>query len=242
MPDRRPAVVVTAIPEEIAPLLSALPVSVDRLDGRKVFTTRATWPPLVLAATGDGPRNALDGASRLCEAYRPAALIGLGAAGALTPTLSPLDLVSSMSLRNGSGEVPPPDRILRRLAADAGARPATLVTTAAPVVSAEHRRALAEGAGDVAAVDMESSGWARGAARWGVPFVVVRAISDGASEELPEYLPECVGDDGGIRRSAVLAQALRRPATVPALLRLRRRVGACADRLAAFLLNRFIFH
>jgi nucleoside phosphorylase len=237
--DPTPTVVVTAIPEELAPLLGGLPVSVGRLDGRKVFTTRTTRPALVLAATGDGPRNARHWAGRLCEAYRPSAFIGLGVAGALTPTLSPLEIVASRSFRNGSGDVPPPDEGLLRRAAAAGARPATLVTSSAPVVSAERRRALAEGAGEVAAVDMESSAWARAAAQLGVPLVVVRAISDAASEELPDYLPECLGEDGGIRRSAVLARALRRPATVPALLRLRRRVGECADRLAAFLLDRF---
>ena len=67
------------------------------------FTTETRRPFLW------GPRNALRWASRLCEAYRPTALIGLGVAGALTPTLSPLELVASKGFRNGSGDVPLPD-------------------------------------------------------------------------------------------------------------------------------------
>lgn len=239
-----PAVVVTALPEELTPVLRRLtPVSVDRLDGRKVFRTWASSPPLVLAVTGDGSNCAARRARQLCEVYRPMALMGLGVAGALTSSLAPLDLVASARLRSDSGDAPPADVTLLSLATTAGARPGTLVTVLAPVVSASSKRALAETLGDegVAAVDMESAAWARAAAGAGVPFVVVRVISDSAEEELPGYLPDCVGRDGGIRRIAVLRRALCRPTSIPALMRMRRRLVECGERLAAFLLDDFSF-
>lgn len=238
-----PVVVVTALAEELAPILRGLPVSVDWLDGRKVFRTRATSPALVLAVTGGGPSNAARRAAQLCEVYRPTALVGVGVAGALTASLEPLELVASARLRNGSGDAPPADTLLLSLATAAGARAGTLVTASAPVVSVSNKRALAASldAGSVAAVDMESAAWARAAAGAGVPFVIVRAILDGAEEELPGYLPECVGPDGGIRRIAVLWRALGRPSSIGTLMKMRRRVADCGDRLAAFLLNRFFY-
>lgn len=238
-----PVVVVTALAEELAPILRSLPVSVERLDGRKVFRTRATSPTLVLAVTGGGPRNAARRAAQLCEVYRPTALVGVGVAGALTVSLEPLELVASARLRNGSGDEPPADPLLLSLATAAGALAGTLVTAPAPVVSVANKRALAASleAGSVAAVDMESAAWARAAAGASVPFVIVRAISDGAEEELPGYLPECVGRDGGIRRITVLWRALGRPSSIGSLMKMRRRVAACGDRLAAFLLDRFFY-
>jgi adenosylhomocysteine nucleosidase len=233
------ALVVAALGEELAPLRRALAVSVERLDGRRVFRARGTELSLVFASTGDGPSNAASRAARLCERYRPAVLVGIGVAGAITPNLAPLDLVVSSKLRNGSGEGPRADEILLRRATAGGALPATLVTTVTPVVSVAAKRALAAPGEDAAAVDMESSAWAKAATAAGVPFVVVRGIADAADEELPEYLPRCLGADGGIRRSAVVARALARPGTFPALWKLRRRVSECAERLSAFLLDRF---
>ena len=81
---------------------------------------------------------------------------------------------------------------------------------------------------------MESAAWARAAAAHGVAYVVIRAVSDDAFEELPAYLSRCMDKDGGIRRSAVALSALARPSTIPTLLQMRRRVRDCADRLAAF--------
>lgn len=239
-----PVAVVTAIREELAPILRSLrSFSAERLLGRKVFRTKVHAAELILATTGDGAKNAARGVAELCEAFRPAGLVGLGVAGALTPSLSACELVASACVRNGSGDVPPSDTLWLSLAIAAGARPATLVTVPTPVVSAAAKRTLASSLGGVeaAAVDMESAAWARAAAAAGVPFLVVRAISDLADDELPGYLPRCVGEDGGIRRSAVLRHALAHPSSIPALLRMRRRVAECCEKLAAFLLDGLFF-
>jgi len=239
-----PVVVVTALAEELAPLLRRLqPADSERLGGCRVFHSRLLgfWPPLILAVTGGGSSNAGRRAARLCEVYRPTALVGLGVAGALTTSLKPLELVASGRLRNGSGDAPSADALLLSLATAAGARAATLITTSTPAVSIADKKALAAGleAGSLGAVDMESAAWARAAAATGVPFVIVRAISDGADEELPAYLTDCVGRDGAIRRIAVLRRALARPSSIGTLMKMRRRVADCGERLAAFLLDRF---
>ena len=238
----RPVLVVTAMPEELAAVLRRLgAVSTERVDGATVFRTRWADPQLVVAATGDGAQRAEARARQLVDAFRPTGLLGLGIAGALSPSLIALELVASEHVSNGGGNIPAVDPLLLTIARSAGARPATLVTVRAPIVSAEEKKALAESAapGKIAAADMESAGWAKGAAAAGVPFVVVRAISDTASDELPEYLPACIGPHGGILRSAVIARALAHPASIPALWRLQRRTAACAEKLADFVYDFF---
>lgn len=112
-----------------------------------------------------------------------------------------------------------------------------IFTVDQPVVQARQKAALAAAlAGEEpAAVDMESAAWARAAAAHGVPYAIVRAVADTAAEDLPDFLPRCVGADGGIRRSAVVRRALTRPASWAALLAMRRRLAHGAEKLAAFL-------
>jgi adenosylhomocysteine nucleosidase len=238
-----PAVVAVALPEELAPIVRHFGyMAVERVEGRRVFHTDVCNPRLVFAATGDGPQNAARMARTLCETFRPTAFVGVGVAGALTPALKPYEVVVSARLRNGSGAIAPADGVLLSVATAVGARPVTLISMAAPVVRlSEKKELLAQfpESGPVA-VDMESAAWADAAASAGVPFVAIRAITDGPEEELPHYLPQCLGEDGGIRRAAVLRAALARPASIPELISLRRRVAICSRKLAFFLSDFFV--
>ena len=218
-PERGPVAIVTALPEEFEA------VGALARDG------------LAVAASGDGPGNAERGAGALCDAVRPSALIGAGVAGGLSPRLFAGSLVASRRIVSESGEAARPDERLLARAVAAGAAAATFVTVSRPVVAASARAKLARdvGAGDPAAVDMESAGWSRAAAARGIPFLAVRAISDRFDEDLPDYLGDCVGEDGGIRRAAVVRRALAHPSTIPTLWRMRRRVGEAAAALAEFL-------
>ena len=78
---------------------------------------------------------------------------------------------------------------------------------------------------------MESASWARACASAGVPYVILRAISDTADEDLPGYLAACMDAEGSIRRSAVARGAVFHPGAIPALLRMRRRVAECGRAL-----------
>ena len=201
------------------------------------FTGRRLPPGVIAAATGDGPQNAGRVASLLCERYRPALLIGAGVAGALTPDLGVGDLVVAFRVLDADGETPPPHAVLVvRAAAKPGARQATLLSVERPVVTAAGKAACASRLGvGSAAVDMESAAWARAAAAFEVPYLIVRAVSDAADDELPGYLAECMDRNGGIRRSAVALRALANPGSIPTLLRMRHRVADCSQRLACFI-------
>jgi adenosylhomocysteine nucleosidase len=231
----RPIAVVTAFREEFGAILS-------RARGARsedaYVRARIGAAEVALSMTGDGAKNAGRSVASLCEKVRPAALLGVGVAGALSPDLSVGDLLVSRRIRDSAGDAPPPDAALAaRALSIAGTAAGTLVTLERPEVFASGKAALgkAQNSAGPAAADMESAAWARAAAAHGVTFLIVRAISDRASEDLPEYISRCVGRDGGIHRPSVVFRALARPATIPALLRMRARVHACAESLADFL-------
>jgi adenosylhomocysteine nucleosidase len=200
------------------------------------FSGRRLPPGVLVAATGDGPRNAARVAADLCAHHRPSLVIGAGVAGALTPDLVLGDLVVAHRLVDGEGEMPLPHSVLAvRASAKRGALSGTLLTVDRPLVAVSEKAAWAVRIGPhPAAVDMESAAWARVASARGIPFLIIRAVSDTAGEELPGYLSECMDEEGGIRRSAVALAALARPLSIPALLSMRRRVREASQRLAAF--------
>ena len=219
MPEAGPVAILTAIPEELAGIRRAVAESAR----------------IVLGCTGDGPKRAGSGAATFLERHRPSALLGAGIAGALTPGLSVGELVASRRVRFAVGDAATPDPRLLERAIAAGARPVTLVTVDRPIVSAAARAALAgAGAQDAMAADMESAAWAREAAVRGIPYLVIRAISDAADEELPAFFAETIGTDGSIRRGEVARRALLEPSSWGTLLRMRRRLHDCSERLGAF--------
>ncbi len=216
--DDASVLVLAAIPEERSAIAG-------RLSGRAV-----------VVATGDGPRNAARGATEAIERHRPTVVFGAGVAGALTPGLAAGEILASARILDARGEAPPPSRrLLEAALAAAGIRAGTLLTIDRPAVSAAEKATLAASTGAPALCDMESAAWARAAAAAGVPYLVLRAVSDTAEEDLPRYLARCMNAGGGVSRAAVTLQALLHPATIPDLLRMRRRVADCAERLGEVL-------
>ncbi len=236
VPAHRPTIaIVTALKEELEGVLQHARGVRRRPDG--YFEARYGSAPAVLTSTGDGSGNATRGLARLCDAIHPAAVIGVGVAGALSGPLKVGDLVVGLKVQDDVGECPAPDPRLLSWALASGAKAATLVTVGAPVVSPEERADIAASLdGDTfGAVDMESAAWARTAAARRIPCLVVRSISDLTDEELPEYLRRSVGREGGVRRGAVIGFGMRQPRSIPTLLRMRKRVDECSERLGVFL-------
>ena len=217
--------VLTAIPEERRPIARALAAAGAR--GR-----------VRVVETGDGSVLASRGAREAIAAHRPSHVLGAGVAGGLSPELASGELVASERVLDAAEEAPPPDpELLARVVALPGIRPGTLLSVVTPALTAVQKAALAvraagaASAGSPAAVDMESAAWARACAEAGVPYVILRAISDTADEDLPGYLAGCMDAQGSIRRAAVASGALRHPGSIPALLRMRRRVAGCGRAL-----------
>ena len=228
--------VVAALPEEIAPLRSRLtdverrragPILLEsgRLDGRGV----------VLAVTGDGERNARAGVAALLAAARAERLIVIGVAGALSRGLGAAALVVAgrvteergKDLLGEAGEI-------GDVARATGARIAVVLSAAAIVDSAVEKQRLGGqiAAGLPAVVDLESATYVAGAVAAGIPWLVLRAVSDTADESLPELLNRSRDAGGAVRRGRVLHGLLREPRALAPLLTMRGRVGRCAEVLA----------
>jgi len=86
-------------------------------------------------------------------------------------------------------------------------------------------KAKLRGQGGAALVDMESHVAAKVAAARGLPFGVVRVVSDKATTSLPEAVRVGLAEDGRMDLMAVLGALARAPGQLPALIR----VGRDAD-------------
>ena len=229
--------IVTALPEELAPLLGRLRGRTEeRRDGGRLWRGSLGSTPVLLACAGDGNESSLRGVRALLDGERPRALLGVGVAGALTEDLAPGRVVFGERIIDSSGESPAADPgWLGRARGLSGAAGAAFFTADRIVSSPEGRRALAARLPPgSAAVDLESASWSRAAAEKGIPFLAIRAISDGAGERLPDILSECQKPGGPVLRACVARRALLRPATLRRLLQLRRRVRDASEALAAF--------
>ncbi len=165
---------------------------------------------------------------------RASCLVSFGIAGALSPELRSGDLILSTQVVAGgrSWRAPPP--FARRVAGLAGCigalEGAVLGAPGILATAAEKRRAWTETG--ALAVDLESDVVARIASAAGLPFVVVRAIADAASRELPPAALIPLADDGAPNLARVVASVLRRPRQVSALIGLARDTRTALSALA----------
>jgi len=67
--------------------------------------------------------------------------------------------------------------------------------------------------------DMESHLVANAAARLGVPFAILRCISDEAAADLPPAIAVAMRPDGGLALRAIIKSILKNPAQMPELMR-----------------------
>jgi hypothetical protein len=100
----------------------------------------------------------------------------------------------------------------------------TILGADAIIASVAEKRDLFTRTGAIA-VDMESHIAARIAARHGLPFAVLRTISDRADQTLPPAALVGMKPDGGVALGAVLGSLARHPAQLPALIATGRSAG-----------------
>lgn len=183
--------------------------------------------------TGMGQSHALE-AMRQVLPSRPDICISTGLAGALRSEYRPGDILAARLVSEAGEPVAVAShRELLSSAVDCGARQVERFATSRTLVArAEEKHILGSQA---EAVEMESYTILAEAARYGVPALAVRAISDTIEFDMP-YDFESVRDTRGqIRVAGVLAQVLRRPFGLPSLLALARDCRAASKQLANFL-------
>jgi adenosylhomocysteine nucleosidase len=179
------------------------------------------------------PREAIE----IREAFFTSKLslaISSGLSGALKEGLKPGDLIApqkARTLRNDANA--DSDPMFRERAIQQGALPVeTLITVNRIVPTAEEKARLAF-FGE--AVDMESAMIMSSFVAAGVPVLTIRAISDSADEDLPIDFDRCLTSQGAIRPMSLVNAIVRRPGTLPNLVRFGRQSNQAAQRLAGFL-------
>lgn len=237
-PDRPELVaILAATEEEMEPLRGRIEAADQLPDGpRRYQRGKLHGVDVILVVTGEGKRNADLVARRVVQLCWPTRILALGLAGALSPELKAETLLISSEVMEGDRTLAWPDLAwvdaadLEGLDHDLG----RLVTVDEILSSPEMKN---EWWGHTmrdqpAAGDMESACWARVAAAYQIPYLVVRAISDTAEESLPAFLEDCRAQDGRIDRRQVFWKAVWRPASWNILWKLNGRLKRCARLLA----------
>ena len=176
---------------------------------------------LEVLLTGVGPdRAAARLYARLARGPRPALVVSSGFAGALTPGLEMGALVTARALHRLEAATPWRSRSRR---GSCGSRPAPARSSscsATHVPAAEPRGLPAP-----AAVDMESAALALACAGAGVPFTVLRVVTDTPAAPLPPLARSIAAALAarGLARSAAVARAValavRRPVRTATFVR-----------------------
>jgi adenosylhomocysteine nucleosidase len=229
--------VVAALPEEVQPLLAQL-AGADRcaLDGFPTFEGRLGAAQVIVTVSGDGERNARAATKALLRERPVERLLVAGVAGALSPSLPRLALLIAEQVDQvGGPSLSAPPALVRWAAAASGATIGRVVSASSIIDTPAAKAELAAcHAGDgPAVVDLESAACAVVAETAGVPWLVLRAVSDAADDGVPALLNRCRDDRGAVSRGRVFSALLRDPRALPALLELRGHVQTCARALAA---------
>jgi hopanoid-associated phosphorylase len=155
-------------------------------------------------------------------------VLSFGLCGGLDPALAPGDLLLGTTVGTFAVDV---DWLARLTRALPGAVLGGVVGSDAIVGSVSAKAALRAATGGIAA-DMESHRAAELAFEAGVPFAILRAVSDGASESLPLCAQSGFRPDGSVDIGAVVRGLIAHPSEFPALMRTARNAGKAMAALA----------
>ena len=187
----------------------------------------------VRAVAGGGRADLLE--ARLKAALEGAqAILSIGLGGALDPALEVGDVVLASEVLRPRRRWGTDPVWLRRLSERLPRAKVGAVLGSNEMVLGTLEKAKLRGqAGHALLVDMESHVAAGVAARAGLPFAVIRVVSDKAGVSLPPAVREGLKEDGNMNLPGILAALLRDPSQLPALLRTGRDADIAFKALAA---------
>ena len=241
---------IAAMPEEIKPLLRRVgSYAREELGGfatcRFAIGTRA----IRLIESGMGPERSAAAARALIAAVKPDIIINFGYCGSVIVGAKAGDIVvaervlsfhgGSFRDRDGLAAGLTDDAI--KLLAEKCRKSAFQVSAGTFITAAEitGKRELVRllPAGTVNPVlEMETAAVAQVAAEGNTPLIALRAVSDGAGEELGFTIEEFTDREMNVRVSKVLLTVAKKPWIVPQLLRLARNARIAGENLATAML------
>jgi adenosylhomocysteine nucleosidase len=225
------AAFLAALSQEVQPFLRR--VRAKPLQGVKPPAWEFTWARGrgVAVVSGMGEDAAARAATWVIEHHQPQGLISLGFGGAVTPELSPGAVVLGESYwRYNPGtqtleELPAPPlpawsaALLERLhAAGLPVFRGSMITSRGIIHKAGHAARLHHLPHPV--LDLETSATALAAQVRNLPFLALRAITDAAAEEIPDFLAKAAQEGKQPTVAAALAWLAADPRRLAVLLRL----------------------
>lgn len=191
---------------------------------RAIAATGASAEQFEIRLSGSSSARAQTLAERLA-AQGCAKLLSFGIAGGLDPVLAVGDIVFSNRVVTLLDEAygQRPQNKLERLSIRSGCRMVKgSVCGVDTIAFTPEEKARLFAATRAAAADMESHAVAREAEKYGLPFLVLRAVSDAAADTLPAYVAKGVNARGEPQILPILKGLAANPASLPLLLRLKR--------------------
>lgn len=185
----------------------------------------AAGPGVITVMAGGNPARLR---SLLRTRVRPdcRAVISVGIAGGLDPSLAPGDVIVATGVATPDRRHAASPTVVRRLAALLSDHPkrvvmADLAGVDSAVMSPGEKMALRHITGAIA-VDMESHVAAAFAARHDLPFAAVRVVCDPAHRTLPELISSALRPDGELCFASVAKSLWQQPIQLLAMPRLAR--------------------
>ena len=216
--------IVAAMPGELKPLVRAWPHSSR---GNIHFWGQRTEEEEWIAACAGTGQPAATRAFAAIEDGGPIDLVfSIGWVGALTED------VTTGAAYNAAGVIDA--RTGERFRCDAGAGDRWLVTN--PIVADEAEKQRLASAYKADLVDMEAAAIARLAQMRGIPFYCIKGISDGYTEQLPDF-NRFISPNGQFRTLRFVLFAILRPKHWPALIRMGENSRKAARSIADSLLD-----
>lgn len=189
---------------------------------------------VIVCMSGIGGEQVESEASKLLSS-KPQALIITGFAGALDDSLATGQVIAANSVLHADSKYSSDAELLQRAKAQLKDESEHTLVTVDEVVHSTEKKLLLNLASGCCAVDMESAFAASIAQRTGVPFLVVRSISDDCNCSISSIFAESMRSDGNPDIGYLLMACFRRPSTIPAAIRLGIQTKRAADSLSCFL-------
>lgn len=204
--------IVVALPEELATLTSQ-----KLAQGEYVHMAKN----ILLGFAGAGPTNAERATRRLID-QGANCLISWGCAAALAPQLKPGDLVVPDQVLSEQ-QVFDTDKQwlqhLRHLSQSIPTVSGALAESRRIVAASTEKQRIHQDTGALA-LDMESAAIVKVAQQANLPCLVIRAIADPVTMDLPQAVVYALNDQGRVELSKLLRFLLAHPWEIPALIKL----------------------
>lgn len=240
---------IAAMPDEIRPLLRRVRSwQKEDIGGFSSYRFNVHNRDILLLESGMGVRNAARAAQQLLAEYRPEILVNFGFAGAVASGLTVGDIVIAQRVLFRHNRLFAEQQGIAAKPAEQAASflltipgipfksvLGTLITTSGILCKKELLGQLPQNA-IFPAVDMETSAIAQTAHKEKVPLLAIRAISDGADEELQFSIEEFTDKNMKIFLPKVLLAVAKNPRIIPQLLRLSKNSKVAGENLATALL------